>query len=242
MVPFLVYHRITEEQQAGFRSIHPDTFRHHLEIIRSAGVPVVDPADASLSGDSVSGVVLTFDDATIDHFDTARPILSEFDVPGLFYVPTARLGSEGHLSVEQVTALHREGHTIGSHSHTHSRLDRLPTLSVHHELHESRRRLREILGVDALHFAPPGGLYGAEVSAVAQEVGFRFFRTMMWGLNPQLDPHEIHVVPMVRPSGTLFLRWALNGRNERVLRVMYELKRTLRGGLAARGNRSRTRD
>lgn len=242
MLPFLVYHRITDEQQAGFRSIHRDTFRHHLEIIRSAGVKVVDPADSSLGDDSVSGVVLTFDDATIDHFDTARPILAEFDVPGLFYVPTARLDTGGHLSVEQVMALHHDGHTIGSHSHTHSRLDLLPTPSVHHELHESRRRLREILGVDALHFAPPGGLYGAEVPAVAQEIGFRFFRTMIWGLNSHLDPHEIHVVPMIRPSGTLFLRWALNGRNERILRVMYELKRTLRSGLAARGNRSRTRE
>ena len=63
---------------------------------------------------------------------------------------------------------------------------------------------------------------------MSQEVGFRFFRTMKWGFNRRLDPQEIQVVPMVTPSSMLFLDWALRGRNELKLRVMYGLKRALR--------------
>jgi len=197
-------------------------------MIEAAGLPVVDPRGLTLPADLVSGIVLTFDDATADHFSTARSILSDFGFPGLFYVPTARLDSEGYLSTDQVVHLHAEGHTIGSHTHTHARLDVLPEPSVQRELETSRLRIQEILGVAPLHFAPPGGLYRPRVRTMSQEVGFRFFRTMKWGFNRRLDPQEIQVVPMVTPSSMLFLDWALRGRNELKLRVMYGLKRALR--------------
>jgi peptidoglycan/xylan/chitin deacetylase (PgdA/CDA1 family) len=228
MLRFLVYHRIADNRQGDFRAIHPDAFCRHLERIEAAGVPVIDPGDLALPADPLSGIVLTFDDATMDHFSTARSILSDFGFPGLFYVPTARLDSEGYLSTEQLVRLHAEGHTIGSHSHTHARLDVLPEPSVRHELETSRWRIQEILGEAPLHFAPPGGLYRERVLTIAQEVGFRFFRTTKWGFNRRLDPQEIRVVPMVTPSSMLFLNWALSGRNELTLEVMYGLKRALR--------------
>jgi peptidoglycan/xylan/chitin deacetylase (PgdA/CDA1 family) len=236
MLRFLVYHRITDNQRGDFRAIHPDAFRRHLERIESAGIPVIDPGGLALPADLVSGIVLTFDDATLDHFFTARPILSDFGFPGLFYVPTARLDSEGHLSTEQLVRLHAEGHTIGSHAHTHPRLDVLPEPSVQHELETSRWRIQEILGVAPLHFAPPGGLYRQRVLTISQEVGFRFFRTMKWGFNRRLNPEEIQVVPMVTPSSMLFLDWALSGRNERALKVMYGLKRALRQAGSVKAN------
>jgi peptidoglycan/xylan/chitin deacetylase (PgdA/CDA1 family) len=223
MLRFLVYHRITDTQRGDFRAIHPAGFRRHLEMIEAAGIPVIDPRGLTLSADLVSGIVLTFDDATMDHFVTARSILADFGFPGLFFVPTARLDSEGYLSTEQLLHLHAEGHTIGSHAHTHTRLDVLPEPSVQRELEISRWRIQEILGVAPLHFAPPGGLYRPRVLTISQEVGFRFFRTMKWGFNRRLDPQEIEVVPMVTPSSLLFLDWALSGRNELTLKVMYGL-------------------
>ncbi len=237
MLRFLVYHRITDTQRGDFRAIHPAGFRRHLEMIEAAGIPVIDPRGLALPADLVSGIVLTFDDATMDHFVTARSILSDFGFPGLFYVPTARLDSEGYLSTEQLVHLHAEGHTIGSHAHTHARLDVLPEPSVQRELEISRRRIQEILGVAPLHFAPPGGLYRPRVLTISQEVGFRFFRTMKWGFNRRLNPQEIEVVPMVTPSSMLFLDWALSGRNELTLKVMYGLKRALRDTWSAKANR-----
>ena len=72
MLRFLVYHRIADNQRGDFRAIHPDAFRRHLEMIEAAGIPVIDPRGLTLPADPVSGIVLTFDDATMDHFSTAR--------------------------------------------------------------------------------------------------------------------------------------------------------------------------
>src|SRR5260370_19268132 len=114
MLRFLVYPRITDNWRGDVRAIHPDRFRRHLEVIDAAGIPVIDPRGLTLPADLVSGIVLTFDDATVDHFFTARASLSDFRFPGLFYVPTATLDSEGYLSTAQLVHLHAYGHTIGS--------------------------------------------------------------------------------------------------------------------------------
>jgi hypothetical protein len=60
---------------------------------------------------------------------------------------------------------------------------------------------------------------------------------MKWGFNRRLNPQEIQVVPMVTPSSMLFLDWALSGRNELTLKVMYGLKRALRDTWPAEANR-----
>lgn len=233
MLLFLVYHRITESRDGDFRSIHPETLRRHLDDIVAAGIPVIDPGSPALS-DLASGVALSFDDATIDHFAIARPLLSDVGLPGLFFVPTARLDSDGYLSTRQLAILSAEGHTIGSHSHTHRRFDLLPEPAVRHELETSRSRIQEILGRPPLYLAPPGGLYRASAITIAEQVGYRFFRTMKWGFNRSFNAREIQVVPMVTPWSELFLDWALRGRHEGALKLTYRLKTLLRGTLPER--------
>jgi peptidoglycan/xylan/chitin deacetylase (PgdA/CDA1 family) len=229
VIIFLVYHRIAAGGDE--RSIAPHAFRGHLEAIRDAEVPVIDASETERLSGPGRGVVLSFDDATSDHFAAARPILAEFGMPGLFYVPTARLDTPGHLSTGQVAGLSHEGHTIGSHSHTHSRLDRLNEAAVRRELALSRARIQSIVGSPPLHFAPPGGLYLPSALALSDQLGYRFFRSMKWGLNPAPAPREIRVVPMTAASSAVFLAWALHGRHDLALRLMHRCKVTLERAL-----------
>jgi peptidoglycan/xylan/chitin deacetylase (PgdA/CDA1 family) len=224
VIAVLVYHRIAAGGRGGGRAIDPRAFRGHLEAIRDAGVPVIDPAGTARLPDLDRGVLLTFDDATIDHFSAARPVLAELGFPGLFFVPTAWLGTPGHLSTWQVACLSNEGHTIGSHTHAHARIDRLPEAAVRHELALSRARIESITGRAPLYFAPPGGLYGPSAVAISEELGYRFFRSMKWGLNPALADREIRVVPMTAASSAVFLAWALQGKHDLALRLLHRSK------------------
>jgi len=230
VITFLVYHRIGSP---GGRSLDTATFREDLETIAASGVPVWDAGEASLPVRG-TGVVLSFDDATDDHCTIAQPILATFGFPAVFYVPTARLGTEGHLSAEHLRRLDAAGHTIGSHSHTHARLDRLTAAEVLEELTTSREMIAGIVGRAPLHFAPPGGLYPPTALQQAEEAGYRFFRTMKWGFNRTLDPVDIHVLPMEAPWSRRFLIWSLRGRSDLALRSMHGVKLGLRRALPDR--------
>src|SRR5438128_1859340 len=113
----------------------------------------------------------------------------------------------------------------------HLQAIRDPEASVRRELAVSRSRIKEIVGTPPLHFAPPGGLYLPSAVAVSEQLGYRFFRSMQWGLNPRFVARKIRVVPMTAASSAIFLSWALQGRHDLALRLMHRSKVTLEQAL-----------
>jgi peptidoglycan/xylan/chitin deacetylase (PgdA/CDA1 family) len=232
MVIFLVYHKIQDRRDGDIYTVSPTSFLAQLSMVQQADPPILNPRVLSGSrGHWQSGVVLTFDDGTSDHFQVVRPLLRELDIQALFYISTAKLNRHDYLTSEQVRQLWESGHTIGSHSHSHKRLDMVPWEQATQELDLSAMVIQKIVGQRPVHFAPPGGFYNRSVQAIAQRVGYSFCRTMDWGYNRLFDSMRIEIVPMTNTLGTYFLKHALNGRLERTLKFTYYVKNGLRAFL-----------
>ncbi len=229
MLIFLVYHQIQDHGEGDFYSVSPTGFLAQLSMARQSDLPILNP-DALLDSrrQLESGVVFTFDDGTVDHFQVVRPMLMEFGIRALFYVSTAKLDRGKYLTSEQVGTLWEDGHTIGSHSHTHKRLDVLPREQIREELELSAIAIQRLVGQRPVHFAPPGGFYNRTVQKVAQQAGYSFCRTIDWGYNRLFDPMRIEVVPMIGTLGFCFLNYALHGRSEWTLKFVCRLKNELR--------------
>jgi peptidoglycan/xylan/chitin deacetylase (PgdA/CDA1 family) len=91
----------------------------------------------------------------------------------VFVVPDWIDGTNGGFGTwKELAALRDGGHVIGSHTMTHRELPSLPEAEVQHELTESRRRIRDRLGVDPRHLALPFGRNDATVTALAKEAGY----------------------------------------------------------------------
>jgi peptidoglycan/xylan/chitin deacetylase (PgdA/CDA1 family) len=230
MLIFLVYHKVQDLHSEGIIStVSPTNFMAQLSMVQQADLPILNPQVLSGSrGHWQSGVILTFDDGTTDHFEIVRPLLKEYGIQALFYISTARLNRDKYLTSEQVRLLWERGHTIGSHSHVHKRLDVEPWEQVTQELELSAMAIQKIVGQRPVHFAPPGGFYNRGVQEIAQRVGYSFCRTMDWGYNKLFDSMRIEIVPMTNVLGTYFLKHALNGRLERILKLTYHMKNGLR--------------
>lgn len=234
MLLFLVYHKVENGIKDDIYSVTRESFVTHLRLVKKSGIKIVDSRCMSARWlDHQDGVIFTFDDGTIDHFETVLPILGEFEIPALFYVPTAKLSRKGYLSEEQVYLLFAEGHTIGSHGHSRKRLDVLPKISLKTELEDSCAIIQGIIGERPLHFAPPGGFYNRQVQQAAQRAGYEFFRTMRWGYNCSFEPMRIEVAPMTNTLNRKFIERTLHGKGERLLKLMYLLKNGLRTMLPA---------
>ena len=202
MILFLTYHKVLPgvDPDGDFYSIQADQLEHQLELVKGAGFILAPPSELLSSSPAVSerNCVLSFDDGTRDHLEIVVPVLERHRCRALFFIPTAKLNRPGYVTEPELSRLCDGGHTMGSHSHEHRRLDRLPEEAVRGQLELSQQILTRLTGAAPLFFAPPGGFINPLVRRVALESGFRAIRTMRWGYNQRVDLAALECIPINR--------------------------------------------
>lgn len=88
-------------------ALHPDDFKRQLDYFSSeyGFVSREDTVQMFHSGHVPDGILLTFDDGLIDHYDTVFPILKERGLWGIFYVSAMPLIEKTLLNVHRIHAL-----------------------------------------------------------------------------------------------------------------------------------------
>jgi peptidoglycan/xylan/chitin deacetylase (PgdA/CDA1 family) len=125
--------------------------------------------------DGRRGVVITFDDGTPDFTDVVVPALERHNLSATLYVATRfvdeALAFPWGAPPASWAALRESlatGHiTIGSHTHTHSLLDRLSIDAIGEDLDLSIELIREQLNVSPRHFAYPKAVPGSAAAEIA---------------------------------------------------------------------------
>jgi peptidoglycan/xylan/chitin deacetylase (PgdA/CDA1 family) len=104
------------------------------------------------------------------------------------------------MTVEEVIALHRQGHEIGSHTLTHPILPRLSDAELLRELRQSRDEVGTWLGANVCGLCYPNGDYDARVVRVARSSGYHYSCTSSSGFNNSTaDPMRLRRVE-IRPD------------------------------------------
>jgi peptidoglycan/xylan/chitin deacetylase (PgdA/CDA1 family) len=181
-------------------------------------------------------VSVTFDDGTADFADLALPVLVEHGVPVTIYVATEfveRGTMFPHDGVPISWAALRDAVgtglvTVGSHTHRHSLLDRLPADQVPGELDRSIDLIGERISVLAEHFAYPKAIPGSPAADAA--VRARFRSAALAGTRPNrygaTDRYRLARSPVQVSDGMRWFRRKLDGG--------LALEDTLRRALAGR--------
>jgi peptidoglycan/xylan/chitin deacetylase (PgdA/CDA1 family) len=217
-VVVLIYHRVGGG--SGLELDLPvDQFAAQAEVLAASGrVTALDDALDLLAGSAppngANPVVLTFDDGTADFVDVALPILERHRLPVMLYAATAFI-DEGRSFPGDARPVSWRGLAdacatglveVGSHTHRHRLLDRLPPGEVADELDRSIGLIREHLGRPPLDFAYPKAVAGS--AAAEREVRLRFRSAALAGThaNPfgATNAHRLARSPVQRSDG---LRW-----------------------------------
>jgi peptidoglycan/xylan/chitin deacetylase (PgdA/CDA1 family) len=182
----------------------------------------LDTASAELSAGASAepGVVVTFDDGTEDWLEVALPILERHRVPATFYVATGFVeerrplpGSGRPISWAALRELAScDLVTVGSHTHDHLLLDRLPADRIEAELDRSIDLLADHLGAAPDHFAYPKAVAGSAAAEAA--VRGRFRTAVLAGTRanrPGADPHRLMRSPVQPSDGERFFRAKADG-------------------------------
>ncbi len=255
-ITILIYHRVGGGTDSAV-DLDPDDFdrqlahlvEHHR--VLSLDDAVSEFAAAQPEGWAVSrapaiaepGVVVTFDDGTADFEDVVLPALVRHGVPATLYVATQFVDSGeafpwGAPPVSWpaiADALSSGLVTVGSHTHSHGLLDRLPADDVERELDRSIELIGEHLGVTAEHFAYPKAVGGSPAAEVAVRRRFASAALARNRVNRpgRTDLHRLWRTPIQRSdAGERFAMKASGG-----FRLEGELRHAT-AGVRYRGQRS----
>jgi peptidoglycan/xylan/chitin deacetylase (PgdA/CDA1 family) len=155
--------------------------------------------------------LVTFDDGYENVHRFAYPSLKRLGVPSVLFVTTGFLdggfGVEDRLAMysrlpalswEQLIELHRNGVTIGSHTHRHLNLGLATEAEVAEELQISKRLLEERLETEVRYFSYPWGQrrnIGRAAPRLVRESGYRAACSTLWGRNVAgTDPYMLRRV------------------------------------------------
>lgn len=146
-------------------------------------------------------VLISFDTASQRLYDIGVPILREHGFTATFFVATARVGSKGAMSWNQIKQLHDAGHTIACRGRSGRSLTRRTSgqafsayfKSVESELRLARETIERHLDTPCLFLAYPRGGSSRLVSAMVAKMGFSAAFVLEPGENPFFaDRFSIH--------------------------------------------------
>lgn len=228
----LLYHDVVPDGQyelSGFQSPDADIYKLSLEefarqldaISGSVNVPLV-RADALHDGTASSpATLITFDDGGASATMYVANMLEERGWPGHFFITTDWIGTKGFMTADELRALRKRGHVIGSHSASHpARMAACSSRQLEAEWNASVARLEDVLGERVDVASVPGGYYSREVAASAAAAGIR----VLFNSEPIMRIHEVDGCLVVGRFGVqqgVPASWAAAVvRGERAPRVM----------------------
>lgn len=133
-LPTLMYHHIEDMNKAKSEghanlSVAPDVFRNQLTYLRSKGYiatfpnTVIDFFDKGVKPNTKS-VLLTFDDGYDDFYTNVYPLLKEFGMKAVLFLPTGLANNPGYVTWNQVSEMNASGLVfIANHTWSHKSMD-----------------------------------------------------------------------------------------------------------------------
>jgi peptidoglycan/xylan/chitin deacetylase (PgdA/CDA1 family) len=190
----LVVHRVMPVVERD-HDVRRADFEALLDRLVAAGTRFAADLDAVPTDGSV---ILTFDDASTDHLETARALANR-GIVGVFFPTVGVMGTPGHLDAAGLQELVACGHVLGSHGWSHKRLDRLTSAELEDEVVTSRKVLEDTLGISVRHFAPAGGIGFKGMAGRLGAAGYVVSRSTRWGIYRSLgDRWAIPTVPVTQ--------------------------------------------
>ena len=218
--PLLVIavHNLSARLSKEDRNYHisPKRFRAILKtlgLLRYQNVTI----DQGQNPENGRGFVLTIDDGFEDLYAELLPLIDHYNLRPLVFIVVDRLGGFNDwespmgytkrrlLSTEQMREMHRYGVEFGSHSCTHSWLPSLNEADLWREVHDSKRKLEDLLGCEVTSFAYPYGGANAHVRATVARAGYKWAFSVSPGLSFWDDPMWIKRVEVAEKDSNLDL-------------------------------------
>lgn len=176
-VPILMYHTLDASRVSDYAAVSAQHFYEQMAFIKKRGYRVISLEDycrmvKNRQPYAHDLVVITFDDGFKDNVRAAE-ILQKFDFPATIFLVTDKIGTDFHLSAEDIRAILRNSRVgIGSHTLTHRSLYMLDGQTQRSEIAGSKEKLQAMFGHKITTITYPGGGYNNETIRLARDADY----------------------------------------------------------------------
>lgn len=222
---------------------HSRNFEDHLRFYSERFANVDESTLRSFLSDGLwtntkPGLIISFDDGMLSHFERVAPLLEKYGFTGWFFVPAgwvaeringnAEVGSQiadqKTLSLEQLRYL-AKNHVVGCHTETHCRMsDDLSEERMIYEIVGSKKSFHEMLGRETKIFCWVGGeefTYSKAASDLVRQNYDLGFMTNNAVVRQTTDPMQIQRTNIEAENPLSLVKFQLSG----ILDVIYARKR-----------------
>ncbi len=179
----LLFHSVLPGSiQPNLSCISQKRFSKIIENVKNRGYSSVTINKAVLTNaQSLSQIMITFDDGFQSVYDYALPILDNAGFKATIFCVTDFIGKTSawdvygpskHLDNKSIYNLSKMGHEIGSHTCTHANLPYLSDKDLIRELRDSKSKLEDITGNEVKSISFPYGSWNKRVWENVCEVGY----------------------------------------------------------------------
>jgi len=179
----LMYHSIADDPMDSHAISLAEFERQMLSLQAKNVVSLAKGLELLNEGCSLKNTwVITFDDALLDFYTSAFPVIRKFNHPVTMFVPTGMVGgkaswdsfdkSKSLMSWEQLEECQQWNVSFGSHTVHHAALTECADETLRDELTVSLQMLRARLTNILPALAYPGGFQDLRVRLAAQKAGY----------------------------------------------------------------------
>lgn len=216
-VPILMYHHITDNEtakaiEATYLNVPPEIFREQLDYLAGRGYTIIglDEMVKMIKDNSLppKPVVLTFDDAYRNFYDTAYPILKEKNAKATVFVISQFVGGERYVTWSQLAEMANSGLIlVGDHTLNHPYLSKISADEVRNQIVSAKNIIESNIGRSVEYFAYPYGNSSLTAKEVLKNSGFKG-AVLTTNTNPQClgGPYDFS---RIRVGATSLSRYGL---------------------------------
>lgn len=174
----MMYHAVGTQPDPMLIQVTPARLRQHFRLLSRLGLRGVSMRELRAARSSSARLIgLTFDDGYLDFATTAVPILEEFGFSATVFMVAGSIGGTNDwdagprrqlMTREQLRAVHRAGHEVGSHGMWHERLVALSPARISEQVAGSRNVLEDVIQAAVPGFCYPHGALDADTVAVVR--------------------------------------------------------------------------
>jgi peptidoglycan/xylan/chitin deacetylase (PgdA/CDA1 family) len=202
-IVLLLYHDIVDTIPKNEYERNLDDFKNDLLYIRKNNYQVLSLEDLLLieTGESEltsDGIIITFDDGFYSNYSMAFPLLSQYEMPGTFFIVPEWIGDTNYMTWPQVWDVSQyindvgvKPFCIGSHTSSHPYLEQSAQYFTNHqdylnflstELADSKNWIVDITGQTNIFLSLPfgDGAYNDDIISTAIYYGYKGIRTSVY--------------------------------------------------------------